>query len=233
MTDVVRPDGDVGDLGGLADEIRGQFRTAEEMSTAFIREAILRGVFRPGEKLNQDQIARSLSISRIPVRSSLRHLEAERLVSFHPFRGASVHQLTEEDVDEVYELRAVLECLALDYAAPNLTEEVLTDLQAEAGQLDHPSEGVARLVTDRRNFFRRLYEYSGRSRLVELIDMLRREAGPYLAISGLSGEHTGHQHLLTLLLDGDLEVAKEWLRGHLGEVAEGVKALVRQDEGRA
>ncbi len=64
-------------LEAVASTVRGAFSTVEEMTESFIREAILQGVLRPGDRLQQDEIAAVLGVSRMPVRASLRQLEAE------------------------------------------------------------------------------------------------------------------------------------------------------------
>ena len=74
------------ELQEVAKDIRGSFLTVEEMTESFIRQAILRGVFRPGERVPQDEIAAALGVSRMPVRASLRPLEAEGLLDIRPQR---------------------------------------------------------------------------------------------------------------------------------------------------
>src|SRR5690554_1859096 len=118
------------DLRALAQSVRGSFKTVEEMAQAFIREAIHRGVFRPGERLNLDTIAATLDISRMPVRSSLRPLEAEGLVQIHPHRGATVSVLRPEEIAEMYELRILLECYLIERAMERLDEEALDELDS-------------------------------------------------------------------------------------------------------
>ncbi|MDR7541769.1 MAG: GntR family transcriptional regulator, partial [Armatimonadota bacterium] len=88
-----------------------------------LREAILRGILLAGQQLRQDEIARELGVSHIPVREALRQLEAEGLVRLRPYRGFEVSELSPEEVEELYEIRIPLECQALRLAFPHLTDE--------------------------------------------------------------------------------------------------------------
>ena len=91
-----------------------------------IRERILSGAYAEGDPLRQDAIAAELGVSRIPVREALRQLEAEGLVTFSPHRGAVVSTLSLEEIEELFELRADIECELLRRAMPNTGDEQLT-----------------------------------------------------------------------------------------------------------
>lgn len=78
------------DFTTIVDRAKVQYRTVSDMVASVIREAILSATFRPGEHLRQDELARRLEVSRMPVRSALLQLESEGLVDFHPHRGAIV-----------------------------------------------------------------------------------------------------------------------------------------------
>src|SRR5262245_28054724 len=102
-----------------------QRQTIASMTITALRERILRGDYPEGEPLRQDAIADELGVSRIPVREALRQLEAEGLVTFSPHRGAVVSSLSLEEIDELFELRADIECDLLRRAIPRMTEEQL------------------------------------------------------------------------------------------------------------
>jgi len=102
-----------------------QRQTIASMTITALRERILRGDYPEGEPLRQDAIADELGVSRIPVREALRQLEAEGLVTFSPHRGAVVSSLSLEEIDELFELRADIECDLLRRAIPKMTQEQL------------------------------------------------------------------------------------------------------------
>src|SRR5713226_9598152 len=87
---------------------RPDVRSIEEVVTTALRDAILSGELRPGERLLQEPLAEQLRVSRIPLRDALRRLEAEGLVRIGPRRGAEVASLTPADVREIYGIRIAL-----------------------------------------------------------------------------------------------------------------------------
>src|ERR1700683_1022500 len=88
-----------------------------------LREKIISGELHEGEQLRQDAIAEEFQISRIPVREALSHLAAEGLITIVANRGAVVSALSPEEISELFETRAVLECYMLRLAIPNFKEE--------------------------------------------------------------------------------------------------------------
>lgn len=98
-----------------------QRRTMTGMALEVLRERILRGEYTEGEQLRQDALAESLGVSRIPVREALRQLESEGLVTFNPHYGAVVSSLSLEEIEELCQLRAMLEGEVIRLAVPNLS----------------------------------------------------------------------------------------------------------------
>lgn len=229
-------------LAEMAAAVRGGYRTVEDRTESFLREAILRGVYRPGERLHQDAIAALLGVSRMPVRASLRQLEAEGLVSIKPHVGATVSVLQPHEIAELYELRIRLECYLLEHAIPNLTPEVLeelselvrqTDASAEPHRPPYSPDGV---ISDdaarndwlerRRAFYGRLYGLANRPRAQEMAERLRSAVGRYLLLKRVD-EHPGaHLGLLKHLRDADVEGAQRWVETHLSRVSEQLQHLV-------
>jgi DNA-binding GntR family transcriptional regulator len=98
-----------------------------------IEEAIVSGELSPGTVLRQEQLSERFAVSRTPIREALRRLAALGLVSFVPNRGVRVRTLSREDLREAFLVRAELESLATELAAPKMTEEDLAELdEAEA-----------------------------------------------------------------------------------------------------
>ena len=90
-----------------------------------LRKEILEGVYKPKEKLIEEDMTKRFNISRSPVRESFRVLEAENLINIIPGKGAFVTNIEEKDIDRIYELRIVLEGLAAKLACRNITDEEL------------------------------------------------------------------------------------------------------------
>ena len=94
-----------------------------------LRQAILKGELKPGERLMEIQLADRLGVSRTPVREAIRKLELEGLVVMIPRKGAEVASITETDLQDVLEVRRALEELAGSKACERITKEELAKLK--------------------------------------------------------------------------------------------------------
>jgi DNA-binding GntR family transcriptional regulator len=95
-----------------------------------IEEAIVSGELAPGTILRQEQLSEQFAVSRTPIREALRKLAALGLVSFEPNRGVRVRTISREELYEAFLVRAELESLATELAAPKMTEDDLAELVA-------------------------------------------------------------------------------------------------------
>jgi DNA-binding transcriptional regulator YhcF (GntR family) len=93
-------------LQQIIDDARDDAVTGQEVVLVAVRRAILNGVFEPGARLRQEELAEVFGTSRIPIREALRALEFEGLVTSEPHRGFAVAALQADDVEEVYDLRS-------------------------------------------------------------------------------------------------------------------------------
>lgn len=96
--------------------------------TTKLRELILKGEFKMGERLMQEEWAKNLGVSRMPVREALRQLEVEGLVQIEPRRGAVVMPISTDDIEEIFQLRAILEGKAVEQSVTYLVEEDIEEL---------------------------------------------------------------------------------------------------------
>jgi DNA-binding GntR family transcriptional regulator len=108
-------------------------RTISAALVEQLRDAVLSGAYPSGAQLRQDALAASFGVSRIPVREALLQLEAEGLVRIAPHKGAVVTGLSRVEVDDVFELRGILEPRLLRRSAPLLSEEDFARLDALQG----------------------------------------------------------------------------------------------------
>lgn len=202
------------------------FMTLEEYVASKLREAILKGYLKPGEKLDQNEIAELLGVSRSPVRDALRKLAAEGLVQIHPHRGAIVAELSLEELEEIYMLRRVLEGLAARLAVPHLAEERLAALGEILRAMDE-TEDVDVWIDLNYRFHHMIYEAAKRPRLLALIDNLRNIVAPYIRqyISSpgyRQSAQTSHRRILEACLRRDPVAAQRETEEHLQAVVDGV-----------
>ncbi len=216
----------------IASSFRETFRTAEQLATSFMREAITRGIYQPGERLPQESIAAILGISRIPVRAGLRQLEEEGLITISPHRGATVTTLVADEIAEIYELRTVLECLLLELCIPRLIDADISRLRSIVERLEAaPSETDT--LEQRLSFYEELYAIAARPRTLKLVMRLRGEVDRYLLARRVVEDAAGHFALLEAIEQRDTRAAKRWMRHHLAKVSQRLQIAVRDFDGEA
>lgn len=98
-------------------------QTLRERILETIRDAILKGSLKPGEKVAEPELAERFGISRTPIREAFRQLESEGYLTVIPRKGAVVAALSEKDVDEFYAIKSILEGYAAELAATRLSEK--------------------------------------------------------------------------------------------------------------
>lgn len=210
--------------------LRGR-RTIQEIVVEALRDAIVTGRLKGGERLHQDEIASKLGVSRMPVREALRQLESEGLVVFTPHRRVSVAALSAPELREIYEIRSALEILALDLAVPRLTAKEFDQLSALLDQMDRVSD-PGRWVDLNRYFHRTLYRASGRARLCTLIDSLRDNVERYLriyvsAVERRAHAQVEHRRILRACRRRHAAEAKKAMREHLSGTLARLEAFLR------
>ncbi len=148
--------------------------TAQEVVLKELRSALASGVLMPGQQLVQEDLAEELGVSRVPIRESLKILEGEGHVTYHPNRGYFVTELSATDLAELYRIRELLEAEALTRAVVEVSdadlkdiEEILKEVNAAAAAGD-----VGALTQANRAFHLSIIELSGMNRLSRLIRQL-------------------------------------------------------------
>jgi DNA-binding GntR family transcriptional regulator len=141
---------------------------------AVLLDRILSGQYPPGERLVETRIAQELGTSQAPVREALRELELLRFVESAPFRGSWVREVSDEELVEVYPIRAALEEVAAREAAKTLGGDVAA-LEDEIRAMAAASDMQEQVEHDVR-FHRLIVEASGNARLIEIWNSLQVEA---------------------------------------------------------
>lgn len=146
-----------------------------------LRNAILKGELKPGERLMEIQLAQRLGVSRTPVREALRKLELEGLVIMIPRRGAIVADITVQDLNDVLEVREALEELAVKKACDFATDEHLKALKQAANDFKRcaESEDLLGCVEADMQFHEIIYEATNNKRLQQMLLNLREQMYRY------------------------------------------------------
>jgi DNA-binding GntR family transcriptional regulator len=182
-------------------------------------ERIMSGRYAPGERLVETRIAQELGTSQAPVREALRELELLRLVESESFRGTWVREVSDEELTEVYPIRAALEEVAARAAAERLGGDVAA--------LEREIDGMAtaRTLTEQVEHDVRFHELivqaSGNRRLLELWKSLEVESRTAITAlrTGLAATAAArlHEPILEALRRGDPEEAGRQIRSHVEE----------------
>lgn len=215
-------------------EIPGDYRTIQQMVTDRIRTAILNGTFKPNERLNQAELAEKLNVSRIPTREALRTLEAEGLVKFYPHRGAVVATIPPEEIEEIYEIRILLETSAAQRAIKRMSDSELQEIREIQEKMFETTELDAWVGLNDR-LHQAIYEPSGWTRLVSVIQMLRNLTTPYVRMYvsdqfDRNAADIEHAEILAALESRDTVGLKAVLRRHLAHSCQGVLAHLKKAE---
>jgi DNA-binding GntR family transcriptional regulator len=161
------------------------YKPLREVVFDSLREAIINGTLRPGERLMEIQLAEELGVSRTPIREAIRKLELEGFVVMVPRKGAYVAGISLKDIADVFEVRASLEALASGLAAERITDEELEELERILVRLAEISEGgnVPEFVDSDTSFHDYLYQCSRNQRLIQMLSNLRDEIQRFRSVS--------------------------------------------------
>jgi len=198
------------------------YQPLREVVCETLRDAIRKGVLKPGERLMEIQLAEELGVSRTPVREAIRKLELEGYVIMMPRRGTYVANLSIRDVNEVFEIRTSLDSLASGLAAERITDEELERLQRLLVLIGEYIEenNMEKIVETDTEFHDILYQASRNTRLVGIIFNLREQLTRFRSTSmaypgRLKETLEEHRHLVEAIAQGDALEAQRAAEEHM------------------
>jgi DNA-binding GntR family transcriptional regulator len=201
-----------------------------------LRDQIIRGEIPEGAQLRQDVIAGQYHVSRIPVREALRQLDAEGLITIVPNRGAIVPQLSPDDVEELFSIRALLEPEVLKLSIPRLTrtdldeaEALLNEYVKELRREEHISEW-GRLNWQ---FHSILYSRATRPHFMSIIRNVNHNGERYTRLQlylthGMKRANEEHHELLRLSRNREVAAACKLLRQHILYAGQSLKQVLQE-----
>jgi DNA-binding GntR family transcriptional regulator len=161
----------------------GEIKPLRDKIVSSIREAIIEGRIKAGERLMEPDVARNLGVSRTPLREAFLQLESEGFVKVTPRRGAVVSELSVKDAEETYLIKSALEGLAARLAVKNITEEMLQQLRSinnemekKAKQKDKDYRAILELNAKYHDLVNKT---SGNEKLCHSISLLRKQTLRY------------------------------------------------------
>ena len=191
---------------------------------SMILEAIDAGVYRPGDRLVESELAERLGVSRTPVREALQRLETQSMLA-RDGRSLIVASLDHNQLAELYVVRAELEALAAALAAKHAAPEEVRVLQEMIDEdRGHTDDPIALSKANKR-FHRQIHLASHNRYLVQQLDLVHRSMA-LLATTSLAAEGCGetalaeHQAIVDAIRAGDEEAASTALRRHISKAFE-------------
>lgn len=202
-----------------------------------LREAILKGELKPGERLMELQLAAKLGVSRTPIREAIRMLEQEGLAVTIPRKGAEVAKMTEKDMEDVLQIREVLDELAVSLACRQMTEEQLDALRQTMHEfVEHTKTGdVKKIAGADVKFHDIIYQSTGNPKLVSILNNLREQMYRY-RVEYLKDEGIypvlirEHSEIVEGLSDKDLPKVTAAMHAHVRNQVMAVKEMIREQE---
>ena len=199
-----------------------------------IRQAILRGELKPGERLMEIQLANKLGVSRTPIREAIRKLELEGLVLMIPRKGAEVAEITEKSLRDVLEVRRALEELSVQLACEKITKEEIRELERVAKEFQQvvKSSDITEIAEVDVRFHDIIYTATDNQKLIQLLNNLReqmyRYRVEYLKRDGVFPQLIAeHEAIIRHIENNEKEKATEVMCRHIDNQVEAVIDVIR------
>ena len=186
---------------------------------SLILEAIDVGIYKPGDRLVESDLADRFGVSRTPIREALQRLETQSLLT-RDGRSLIVSSLDHSQMAELYIVRAELEGLAANLAAKHATSEEIKVLQDMVDSDRKIISDPSSLARSNRRFHKQIHLASHNRFLIKQLDLVHRSMA-LMATTSLAADGRGavaveeHQAIVTAIADGDSTKASEKLRNHI------------------
>lgn len=200
-----------------------------------LRESIIRGDLKPGERLMEIQLSEKLGVSRTPVREAIRKLELEGFVVMLARKGAHVAELSIKDIKDVLEVRGCLDSLATELAAKKIKDDELKQLKQTYNQFVSYVEknNVQGAIKKDTEFHEIIYKASRNEKLIQIANNLREQVHRFRVIYIQDNSHSEdlikeHGDILKALEEKKSEQASVLAGIHIKNQADGIIATVEK-----
>jgi len=198
-----------------------------------LRKRIIQGELAGGTPLRQEQLAQEYGVSRMPVREALQQLDSEGLIANQAHFGATVVELSQSEINELFDLRLMLEPDLLARAIPNMNAACLAKSQSLLHELDQAYETGDLLHWGILNtrFHLSLYEPSGRAITLAFLHKISLQIDRYMRIhmamtEAVSDGAEDHQRILAFSSAGQIQPATELLTRHIRQTREQLVSIL-------
>ena len=202
-----------------------------------LRQAILTGELKPGERLMEIHLANKLGVSRTPIREAIRKLELEGLVTMIPRRGAEVAQITEKSMNDVLEVRRAMDALCVELACDRITPEELQDLKKACDTFEAAvkTDDIKQIAQADVALHDIIVQATGNQRLIQLVNNLSEQMYRY-RVEYLKDENNyptlmkEHKDIVEGLVRKNKTQVTETMHQHVKNQAVAVKAMIQEQE---
>ena len=201
-----------------------------------LRQAILTGDLKPGERLMEIHLANRLGVSRTPIREAIRKLELEGLVIMIPRRGAEVAQITEKSMNDVLEVRRAVDALCVELACERISDVELEELGAACRYFESAVSGkdVKKIAQADVAFHDIIVRATGNQRLIQLINNLSEQMYRYrfecIKDSSLHGRLIEeHRVIYESIVRKDKDTASQAAKMHIDNQEKAIIKQIRLD----
>lgn len=191
-----------------------------------LRQAILTGELKPGERLMEIHLAQKLGVSRTPIREAIRKLELEGLVTMIPRRGAEVAQMTEKSLQDVMEVRRALDVLSAELACDRISEEEKAALKRACTEFEKAvnAENFKKIAEKDVELHDIIVKASGNERLMLLVNQLAEQMYRYRF------EYIKDINQHKLLVEEHMAIYKSIIAGNKEEATKAAKLHIDNQE---
>jgi DNA-binding GntR family transcriptional regulator len=213
-----------------------QTLTTQELVYKELEQAIVTARIKPGEKLVAEKLAKQMGTSRIPVREALGRLEARNFLTVQPKKGTTVNELSEKNLNEILEIRLMLELCAARKAAISATKETVSNLEKLNRRYvsAQKKKDANQTLSINREFHFSIYRVAKMPILLSMIRNLWDQVSPYYHLmfrQTVSHDpqtgHTYHQKMIDGIAANDPEKVSKWLKFDLVDSTEFVIGVMR------
>ncbi|MBN2401764.1 MAG: GntR family transcriptional regulator [Spirochaetes bacterium] len=206
--------------------------TLRQKAYKLVKDRIINLYLKPGDKISETELTKTLKISRTPIREALLMLEHEKLLECNNSMGFIVRRLTLKEVDEYYTVRGAIENFVLSLVVENITDEEMKSLHAnvKAGDSIVKGNNIHKIIKCESEFHEMLYKAAKSDVLLEIISPLTDKfqwfRGVAFSIPGSAANSLSqHKIMLELIEKKDLKGLRHLMKEHLKEAKRKVKYL--------
>lgn len=211
--------------------------TLRDLVQERMRDAIIEGHFKPGERLVERPLCDQLGVSRTVIRETIRYLEAEGLVEILPGRGPIVATMSWDDARQIYDIRRMLETAAARSCAQNITRDRAERLRHSLEELQQAfdSETAGALFRATSSFYSEIFDGAGHHVAWEIVQRLNGRISRLrrMTLSYADREHSGLDHMRAIcsaITSGDADAAAAAVSRHLDDTSAIAEKLLAAEQ---